>query len=60
MLCGSTVHYATNRKVAGSTPDEEIEFSSIYIILQAALGPRIYSASNRNEHQKQKNNISRE
>jgi hypothetical protein len=31
-----------------------------YVILQAALGPGVYSASNRNEYQKQKNNVSRE
>jgi hypothetical protein len=31
--------------------------SSIYLILLAALGPGVYSASNRNEYQKQKNNI---
>jgi hypothetical protein len=29
---------------------------SIYLILPAALGPGVYSASNRNEHQKHKNN----
>jgi hypothetical protein len=29
---------------------------SIYVILPAALGPEVYSASNRNEYQKQKNN----
>jgi hypothetical protein len=29
---------------------------SIYVILPASLGPGIYSASNRNEYQKQKNN----
>jgi hypothetical protein len=27
-----------------------------YLILPAALGPGVYSASNRNEYQKQKNN----
>jgi hypothetical protein len=31
---------------------------SIYLILPAALGPGVYSASNRNEYQKQKNNVS--
>jgi hypothetical protein len=31
---------------------------SIYLILLAALGPEIYSAFNRNEYQKQKNNVS--
>jgi hypothetical protein len=33
---------------------------SIYLILPAALGPGIYSASNRNEYQKQINNVSGE
>jgi hypothetical protein len=33
---------------------------SIYLILLAALGPGIYLASNRNDYQKQKNNVSRE
>jgi hypothetical protein len=30
---------------------------SIFLILPAALGPGVYSASNRNEHQKQKTNV---
>jgi hypothetical protein len=34
------------------------EAISIYLILSAALGPGVYSASNRNEYQKQKNNVS--
>jgi hypothetical protein len=34
--------------------------SSIYIIVTAALGPGVYSASNRNEYQKQNNNVSGE
>jgi hypothetical protein len=29
----------------------------MYLILPAALGPRVYSASNRNEYQKKKNNV---
>jgi hypothetical protein len=33
---------------------------SIDLILPAALGPRVYSASNGNEYQKQKNNVSEE
>jgi hypothetical protein len=33
---------------------------SVYPILPAALGPAIYSASTRNEYQKQKNNVSGE
>jgi hypothetical protein len=33
-------------------------YLSIYLILPAAIGPRVYSASNINEYQKQKNNVS--
>jgi hypothetical protein len=33
-------------------------FFSIYLILPAALSPLVYSASNGNEYQKQKNNVS--
>jgi hypothetical protein len=33
-------------------------FFSIYPIFSAALGPGVYSASNRNEYQKQKNYVS--
>jgi hypothetical protein len=53
---GSVVvrNYASNRKVSGSIPDEVI--FSIYLILSAALGPGVYSAYNRNEYQKHKNN----
>jgi hypothetical protein len=59
---GSVVvkHYAASRKVEDSTPDEVDECSSISLILPAALGPGVNSASNRNEHQKQKNNVSGE
>jgi hypothetical protein len=39
-----------NNKVAGSSPDE-VKFY-IYLILPAALGPGVYSASNRNEYRK--------
>jgi hypothetical protein len=46
-------HYATSRKVAGSRPDEVNEFFPIYLSLPAALGSGVYSASNRNEYQKQ-------
>jgi hypothetical protein len=51
-------HYATNRKVVGSIHDE-VNFT-IYLILSAALGPGVYSASNRNEYQMKKNNVSGE
>jgi hypothetical protein len=50
--------YAKSQKVAGSCSDEVIEFFSVYLILPAALGPGVYSASNKNEYQKQKNNVS--
>jgi hypothetical protein len=36
-------------------PIRSLNFSSIYLILPAALNPGVYSASNRNEYQKQKN-----
>jgi hypothetical protein len=36
------------------------ELFSVYLILQVALGPGVYSASNRNECQKQVNNVSGE
>jgi hypothetical protein len=44
----------------GSRPDDVNEVFSIYLILLAALGPGVYSASNRNQYQKQKNNVSGE
>jgi hypothetical protein len=53
-------HYAVSQKVAGSSPDEVNEFFPIYLILSATLGPGVYSASNRNEYQKQKDNVSGE
>jgi hypothetical protein len=43
-----------NRKVADSRPDEVTEYFSIHLILLDALGPGVYSASNRNEYQNQK------
>jgi hypothetical protein len=50
--------YATSLKVAGSKPDEVNEFFfSIYLILLTTPGHMIYSASNRNKYQKQKNNV---
>jgi hypothetical protein len=44
----------------GYRPDEVTEFFSIYLILPAALGSEVYSAFNRNEYQKQGNNVSGE
>jgi hypothetical protein len=52
-------HYATGRKVAGSRPDEIFPFISIYLILPPAIGTGVPSTPNRNEYQKQKNNILR-
>jgi hypothetical protein len=43
-------HYATNRKSRVLYPIRG--FFLIYLIFPAALGPGVYSASNRNEHQK--------
>jgi hypothetical protein len=48
---------AARRKVVCSKPDEVSTFT-IYLILPAALDSGFYSASNRNEYQKQKNNVS--
>jgi hypothetical protein len=45
-------------KSKGSKPDEGNGFFSIYLILQVELNPVVYSASNRNENQKQQNNVS--
>jgi hypothetical protein len=45
----------TGLKAVGSRPGEVNYFFSIYLILPAALGPGVHSASNRNEYQKQKN-----
>jgi hypothetical protein len=53
-------HYATSHKVMGLRPYQVNEFFSIYIILPDTLDTGVYSASNRNEYQKQKNNVSGE
>jgi hypothetical protein len=47
---GSIVVKALGYKVAGSRLDE-VKFY-IYLILSAAIGPEVYSASNRNEYWK--------
>jgi hypothetical protein len=52
--------YAKTRMVVGSRPTEVNYFFSIYLILPATLRPGVYSASNRNKYQKQKNYISGE
>jgi hypothetical protein len=38
----------------------KLEGCRFYLILSAALGPGVYSGSNRNEYQKQTNNVSGE
>jgi hypothetical protein len=43
---------ATSWKVADSRPNEVNDFFSMYLTLPAALGPEVYSASNRNEYRK--------
>jgi hypothetical protein len=48
-------YYATSRKVAGSRPNEVVDFFLTYLIHPAALGPGVHLASNRKEYQKQKN-----
>jgi hypothetical protein len=53
-------NYSTSWKVAGSRNDEVNNFFCIYLILLAAVGPVVYSTSNRNEYQKQKNKVSEE
>jgi hypothetical protein len=50
-------YYATSWKVADSRPCD-VNFS-IYLVLPAVPGPGVHSASNRNEHQKQKKSIFR-
>jgi hypothetical protein len=57
---GSVVVKALCYKPGGSafeTRGSELIFS-MYLILSDALGPGVYSASNRNEYQKQKKNVS--
>jgi hypothetical protein len=60
VTAGRKRHYATSRNVRGSRSDEVNEFLQFHLILPAALGPGVYSASNRNENQKQENNVSGE
>jgi hypothetical protein len=60
--CGSTVGEALCHKPEGR--GFEIHWGkrifSIHVILPVVLSPGVYSASNRNEYQKQKNNVSGE
>jgi hypothetical protein len=56
-VCGSVVVKALCYRPErhGFETREVNEFFSIYLIRPAAQGPRVYSAFNRNEYQKQKN-----
>jgi hypothetical protein len=60
--CGSIVVKALcyKPKACGFQSQRAELISSIYLILPATLGPTVYSASSRNEYQKQKNNVSGE
>jgi hypothetical protein len=60
--CGSVVVKAPCYKPEGREFETHRgeEIFSIYLIVLAALGPGVYSASTRNEYQKQKNNVSGE
>jgi hypothetical protein len=52
-----------NRKVAGSNPDKVTQllfFNLPNTVLLAARGAGVYSTSNRNQYQKQENNVCRE
>jgi hypothetical protein len=51
---------ATSRKLVGSRPYKVNENFSIYLIFPATPRPEVHSACNRNEYQKQKNNVSGE
>jgi hypothetical protein len=51
---GKLRHCATNRKVVGSKPGEVIFFN----LPNPSCRTGVYSASNKNEHQKEKNNVS--
>jgi hypothetical protein len=52
--------YATNRRVADSRPDEVNAFFRFRLILPAVLDSGVYTASNINKYQIEKNNISGE
>jgi hypothetical protein len=58
-LCCTRLLEVRRRPIVWPSRPDEVNFS-IYLILPAALDPGVYSASNRNEYQKQKNNVSGE
>jgi hypothetical protein len=47
-------------EIADSRPEEVIELFSIYLKFPAALGPGVYSTTNKNEYQKQGNKVAGE
>jgi hypothetical protein len=62
MAHGNTVVKAVCYNLEGSGIETRLGelCLSIYVIILAALGPEVYSASNRNEYQMHKNNVSAE
>jgi hypothetical protein len=53
------IKYGSEFKIIGRLCDmlcKTIYLNFVHIILPAALGPGVYSASNRNEYQKHQNN----
>jgi hypothetical protein len=54
----SYVCYTLCTRILCISSDEVTEFLSIYLIFPAVLDPGVYSASNSNEYQKQKNSVS--
>jgi hypothetical protein len=52
--------YIMTLQIGARDTREVNEFFSIYLILPAAVGHGVYSVSNKNETQKQKNNVSGE
>jgi hypothetical protein len=60
-MISSVVFKALSYKLEGRGFETRWElFFSIYLIIPAALGPGVYSASDRNEYKKHKNNVSGE
>lgn len=51
-------HHSISGKVVDSKLNEVNANFLTYLSLPVALGPSVYSASNRNEHHEQRNNVS--
>jgi hypothetical protein len=59
-ISGSVMAKPLSYKSGGRGSDPIRRTFSVYLILPAAAGPGVYSASNKNEYQKQENNVSGE